>query len=147
MRVNSAVHLDRLAIALGEVEYDCVRRSDGGLLRLRVWHPTLPVLGESVSTVPGPGSTPGALVWWFRCSSGNLLAPCGDVNSAVTQILRLLAPFVPRYGAIDAIGPKGPGHAIDGEELRVWHDGHHPDHGLFPRGGRTIDATQRSATR
>jgi hypothetical protein len=100
MRADPAADLDLLARAVREAGFECVRRGDGGLLRVRVWHPALPGFGESVSTVPGPGG----MQPWFRCSSGTLLAPCGDPAGAAAHVVRLLAPFVPPPGTGEAIG-------------------------------------------
>ena len=93
VRADPAADLDRLAGPLRGAGFECVRRGDGGLPRLRVWHPALPGVGESVSVVPGPG--PRVTEPWFGCSSGTPLAPCGDPAGAATRVIGLLAPFVP----------------------------------------------------
>ena len=105
--------LDALAVGLMAVGLECVRRYEEPVPLLRVFHPGWSgrlVIGESVTVTCGPGSTGGPL-WWFRSSSGYLLAPCGDVAGAAGEVVRLLAPFTPGCGAgaVSLPGPLGGG--------------------------------------
>jgi hypothetical protein len=95
---GAVVRLDRLASALGSAGYWCETRYLAVPSLLRVRHPALPVLGESVAAVPGPGAF-GTRVWWFRSSSGAFIAQCGDLRRAVEVIAGLLAPWVEAFSA------------------------------------------------
>jgi hypothetical protein len=56
---------------------------------LRIWHPALSIVGLTAGVV----LVPGAMMWWFRASTGDLLGPCGDESVAVHEIARLPGPW------------------------------------------------------
>nr|BFE35341.1 hypothetical protein GCM10010200_075920 [Actinomadura rugatobispora] len=90
----ATAHLDRLALALCDAGWTCARRYVDDRPLLRVFDERLTWLGESVTVVPGPTSIPTFPVLWFRSSTGALLAPCTDVESAAEQVHMLLASWV-----------------------------------------------------
>jgi hypothetical protein len=85
--------LAALGCALLGEGWCAVPRYDQVPVRLRVWHPSNPVVGETVNVVcerDGP---------WFRSSTGALMARCNDIPGAVAYVecelgalVRLRAP-------------------------------------------------------
>ncbi|MFD0683387.1 hypothetical protein [Actinomadura fibrosa] len=86
--MNAVRHLDTLGGELAARGHRVALRYGPPAL-LRVSHPALPVLGESVAVRPGPDGLP-----WFAASTGVLLAPCSDVPEAARKVVDGLAPFV-----------------------------------------------------
>jgi hypothetical protein len=84
------VHLDRLGRALAKRGWSSRIRLSASPPLLRVPVPGVPCVGESIRVVPVTGKGQ-----WFRSSTGTLLAPCHDVDTAVHEIARLLAPWTP----------------------------------------------------
>ncbi|MFB4314363.1 hypothetical protein [Actinomadura sp. 21ATH] len=81
--------LEALGQALAAAGWRAVPRYDEIPVRLRVFHPTLPVVGETVNVTSertGP---------WFRSSTGRPLARCDDLPRAVAAIDQLLGRFLP----------------------------------------------------
>ncbi|WP_149260472.1 hypothetical protein [Actinomadura sp. K4S16] len=64
------------------------RRYAKTLPMLRVHFPDVAGVGESVTVVRGDGR------WWFRSSTGVLLAPCSDVGLAVSRVAVSLDEWV-----------------------------------------------------
>lgn len=87
--VNTVRHLDALGAELGRHGWSASLRFGRPPL-LRVCHPSLRGVGESVGVVSVDGEP------WFWSSTGMLLAPCSDVRGARVAIGRGLGPFVPR---------------------------------------------------
>lgn len=65
---------------------------------LRVRYGRTSVVGESVRAFPV--MIAGLPVWWFRCSSGWLLAPCEDVLGSAAEVVGRLALFVPELAEL-----------------------------------------------
>ncbi|MCQ0006332.1 hypothetical protein [Actinomadura madurae] len=80
--------LNRLARVLRRHGWTVDRRYAETLPMLRVFFPGAPCLGDSVTVVSGDGG------WWYRSSTGELLAPCWRVDLAVAQISTLLERWV-----------------------------------------------------
>ncbi|WP_152563814.1 hypothetical protein [Actinomadura welshii] len=80
--------LDRLARALRRHGWTVDRRYLETLPMLRVFFPDAPCLGDSITVVSGDGG------WWYRSSTGELLAPCSDLDLAVSQLSTLLERWV-----------------------------------------------------
>ncbi|WP_024934134.1 hypothetical protein [Actinomadura welshii] len=80
--------LNRLARALRRDGWTVERRYAETLPTLRVFFAGAPCLGDSVTVVSGDGG------WWYRSSTGELLAPCSRVDLAVSQISTLLERWV-----------------------------------------------------
>lgn len=87
--MDPAEQLDRLAAALNEAGWATRRRYGQIPVLIHVFHPEVPVLGDSISVEPSFGTVP-----WFKSSTGELLAPCDDLPLAVEQIAKLLGPYV-----------------------------------------------------
>ncbi|WP_121433071.1 hypothetical protein [Actinomadura pelletieri] len=60
---------------------------------LRVYFPRARCLGESVLVVAGDGG------WWYRSSTGELLAPCSQVDLTVSLIVSSLERWVSVVGS------------------------------------------------
>ncbi len=69
------------------------RRYAETLPLLRVHFPDMWGLGESVTVVSGAGG------WWYRSSTGELLAPCADVDLAVLRVMTALDRWVSAAGS------------------------------------------------
>ncbi|SFP73837.1 hypothetical protein SAMN04489713_11710 [Actinomadura madurae] len=80
--------LNRLGRALRRQGWTVDRRYAETLPMLRVHFPDAPCLGDSITIV---GRDDG---WWYRSSTGELLAPCSRVDLAVSQISTLLERWV-----------------------------------------------------
>ncbi|XVQ11184.1 hypothetical protein ACQP1W_01010 [Spirillospora sp. CA-255316] len=63
-------------------------RYDEMPVRLRVWHPSNPVVGETVNVTCEPDGP------WFRSSTGALMARCDDIPAAVAYVERELGALV-----------------------------------------------------
>ncbi|WP_242883399.1 hypothetical protein [Actinomadura litoris] len=72
--------LNRLARALHQLGWRVERRDAKSVPILRVYFPKLAGLGDSVTVVREDGE------WWYRSSTGELLASCTDVELAVTRV-------------------------------------------------------------
>jgi hypothetical protein len=77
-----------LARALRRQGWTVDRRYLETLPMLRVFFPGAPCLGDSITVVGGDGG------WWYRSSTGELLAPCSRVDLAVSRISTLLERWV-----------------------------------------------------
>ncbi|MFB4314757.1 hypothetical protein [Actinomadura sp. 21ATH] len=88
-RATAAACLDRLGWAVADTELVAVTRYAEAVPMLRVFHPKLPNVGESISAVPvrEDGADP---VWWYRHSGGGRLAPCADPSRALECVFELL---------------------------------------------------------
>ncbi|RFS85477.1 hypothetical protein D0T12_10600 [Actinomadura spongiicola] len=84
-----SAHLDALADALAFAGWTCVPRYDEATPLLRVFSPSLPMIGESISVKAGVGGVP-----WFISSTGDPLRPCHDVPGACVEVSVRLAPLV-----------------------------------------------------
>lgn len=80
--------LNRLGRRLRRRGWSVERRYDEALPMLRVYFPGAWCLGESVRVVAGDGG------WWYRSSTGELLAPCSQVDLAVSLIASSLERWV-----------------------------------------------------
>ncbi|MEW2353958.1 hypothetical protein [Spirillospora sp. NPDC029432] len=87
--MGDAELLEALGRALAEAGWRAVPRYDEIPVRLRIFHPTLPVVGETVSVTSERGGA------WFRSSTGRPLAPCRDLPRAVAAINATLGRFLP----------------------------------------------------
>ena len=76
--------LDDLGRALTAAGWCAEVRADGPVSLLRVWHPETPSFGDSVSVQDGA----------LHSSTGEALAPIGDVPGARDAVIELLAPLV-----------------------------------------------------
>lgn len=84
---GDADHLDALAGALDANVWRAVRYGDAPP-QLRVTRPAVPVIGETITVICAPSGP------WFRSSTGDLMAPCGDLDGAVEHIERTLGRLV-----------------------------------------------------
>jgi hypothetical protein len=84
----SRLLLYRLGQALRRRGWMAHRRYGEPLVMLRVYSSAVPCLGESITVVRGDGG------WWFRSSTGVLLAPCSRVDLAASEVSALLQPWV-----------------------------------------------------
>lgn len=64
-------------------------RTDGPAPLLRVWHPSYPSFGDSVSVRSGWDGTTS-----FYSSTGRWLSRCDDLAAARDAVIALLTPFV-----------------------------------------------------
>ncbi|TDD73490.1 hypothetical protein E1293_31280 [Actinomadura darangshiensis] len=80
--------LNRLARALRRRGWTVDRRYAETCPMLRVFFPDMPCLGDSVTVAGGDGG------WWYRSSTGELLAPCADMDLAVTQVTTALERWI-----------------------------------------------------
>ncbi|WP_433228975.1 hypothetical protein [Actinomadura formosensis] len=85
--------LNRLARALRRHGWRAQRRYTGPRPVLRVFFPDAPCLGDSVTVTAGDGG------WWYRSSTGELLAPCSDVDLAVSLVTTSLGRWVSAAGS------------------------------------------------
>lgn len=85
---RSRLLLERLRRALRREGWVAQRRYGGSLVMLRVYSSAVPCIGDSITVVRGDGG------WWFRSSTGDLLAPCSHVGLAVSEVSALLRPWV-----------------------------------------------------
>ncbi len=85
--------LNRLARALRRHGWTVDRRYAETRPMLRVFFPDAPCLGESVTVAAGDGG------WWYRSSTGELLAPCSDMDRAVSQVTTALERWVAAAGS------------------------------------------------
>ncbi|TYB49520.1 hypothetical protein [Actinomadura chibensis] len=86
--------LNRLGRALRRQGWIAERRYADAVPLLRVHSPDMPFVGESVCVVGGDGG------WWFRFSTGTLLAPCARMDLAVWQVTALLTAAGLGAGAV-----------------------------------------------
>ena len=82
------LRLNRLRRVLRREGWEAERRFDETLPLLRVYAPGLSCFGDSVAVVGVDGE------WWYRSSTGDLLAPCARVDLAVSGVAALLVPWV-----------------------------------------------------
>lgn len=87
--MNATVHLDRLADALAFAGWTCLPRYEENPALLRVFSPSAPRIGESISVKAGVGGVP-----WFISSTGDPLRPCHDLAGACVEISARLSPLV-----------------------------------------------------
>ncbi|TDC57921.1 hypothetical protein E1281_03160 [Actinomadura sp. KC345] len=80
--------MNRLARRLRRLGWRVERRYGDAVPMLRVHFPGLPSLGESIMVAAGAGG------WWYRSSTGELLAPCSQVDMAVSLITSSLERWV-----------------------------------------------------
>ncbi|MGP4026142.1 hypothetical protein [Actinomadura sp. 3N407] len=80
--------LNRLRRALRREGWRTERRYDYAVPLLRVYSPGTSCIGDSVAVVGVGGE------WWYRSSTGELLAPCSRVDLAVSGVSALLMPWV-----------------------------------------------------
>jgi hypothetical protein len=85
--LDAAAHLDALAKAVADAGLQSRSRYDQTPAVLQVWHPALPVVGESVTVTAGPDGQPG-----YRSSLGDVLAPCTDPARAVAALQARVHP-------------------------------------------------------
>ncbi|CNF01253.1 Uncharacterised protein [Mycobacterium tuberculosis] len=97
---RSRLLLDRLRRPLRREGWVAERRYDGSLVMLRVYSSAVPCIGDSITVVRGDGG------WWFRSSTGDLLAPCSHVDLAASEVSALLGPWV--AAACSSPGSDGP---------------------------------------
>ncbi|MGI5163221.1 hypothetical protein ACQEU3_02570 [Spirillospora sp. CA-253888] len=94
--------LDRLARAVRCMGWVAEPRYGDVPPMLRVYAADVPCIGDSVVAVRGVDA-----VWWFRSSTGTLLAPCTHPALAAIRMDALLTPWVaaarasPRGGEAD----------------------------------------------
>ncbi|MGH3243974.1 MAG: hypothetical protein ACRDNL_26590 [Spirillospora sp.] len=89
--MNPTRHLDDLADALAFTGWSCVPRYDETPALLRVFRPSCPRVGESISVKAGVGGVP-----WFISSIGDPLRPCHDLTGTCAEIsVRLSAVRIP----------------------------------------------------
>ncbi|MFF4242803.1 hypothetical protein ACFYYL_43680 [Actinomadura geliboluensis] len=86
-------HLNRLARTLRRRAWTVDRRYAETRPILRVHFPDFGGLGESVTVVGGDGG------WWYRSSTGELLAPCSDVDLAVLRVMMSLDRWIAAAGS------------------------------------------------
>jgi len=86
--LTSRRQLDRLRRALHREGWRTERRYCDAVRMLRVYSPGTSCIGESVTVVGINGE------WWYRASTGELLAPCSQIDLAVSRIASLLMPWV-----------------------------------------------------
>ncbi|TYB43634.1 hypothetical protein [Actinomadura chibensis] len=87
--MKATAHLDALADALAFAGWSCVPRYEVTPALLRVFSPSAPIIGESISVKAGVGGVP-----WFISSTGDPLRPCHDLTGSCIEISARLAPFV-----------------------------------------------------
>lgn len=80
--------LNRLARELRRHGWRVERRYAETLPMLRVHFPRVAGLGESITIARGDGG------WWYRSSTGALLAPCSDLELAVSRVMTSLDEWV-----------------------------------------------------
>ncbi|WP_412516229.1 hypothetical protein K8Z49_35270 [Actinomadura madurae] len=80
--------LNRLARALRRQGCTVDRRYFETRPMLRVFFPAMPCLGDSITVVGGSGG------WWYRSSTGELLAPCSRADLAAGRVSASLAWWV-----------------------------------------------------
>ncbi len=85
--------LNRLARALRRRGWTVERRYAETLPMLRMHFPEVTGLGESVTVVGGDGG------WWYRSSTGELLAPCSDVDLAALRVATSLDRWIAAAGS------------------------------------------------
>ncbi len=90
--MTSPQYLDLLARVLATAGWSSRPRYDQVPARLHVFSHCLPSVGESVHVKTGVGGVP-----WFIASTGDPIAPCHDLEGAVTEIGLRLEPWV-RFG-------------------------------------------------
>lgn len=97
---RSRLLLERLRRALCREGWVAQRRYSGALVMLRVYSSAVPCIGDSITVVRGDGG------WWFRSSTGDLLAPCSHVDLAAAEVSASLRPWV--AAACSSPGVDGP---------------------------------------
>ncbi|MFA1546777.1 hypothetical protein [Actinomadura chokoriensis] len=80
--------LNRLGRALRRRGWRVERRYAETRPLLRVHFPDVAGLGESITVVGGDGG------WWYRSSTGELLAPCADMRLAVARVTTALDRWI-----------------------------------------------------
>ena len=86
--IGDAELLRALGLALEGGGWKTMLITSDGLLRLRVWDASVPVLGETVSVAC---ERDGA---WFRSSTGIPMARCDDLPGAVGYVERVVGALV-----------------------------------------------------
>ncbi|WP_433227825.1 hypothetical protein [Actinomadura formosensis] len=86
--------LNRLGRALRRRGWRVEHRYAETLPLLRVHFPEVAGLGESV-TVTGSGGGG----WWYRSSTGELLAPCSDMDLAALRVMTSLDRWIAAAGS------------------------------------------------
>jgi hypothetical protein len=85
--------LNRLGRALRRRGWRVEHRYAETLPLLRVHFPEVAGLGESVTVTGGDGG------WWYRSSTGELLAPCSDTDLAVLRVMTSLDRWIAAAGS------------------------------------------------
>lgn len=91
------VHLESLAADLTAHGLVCEVRDEERHTLLRVWHPSVPMVGESVRAIPVGGRSQ---VWWFYDSSGQPVARCKDLPGSTCAVVARLARFIPQLAEL-----------------------------------------------
>lgn len=91
------VHLEALAAELTALGLVCEMRDELRHTLLRVWHPAVPIAGESVQAIPIYGQTE---TWWFSDSSGQLMTRCTDLQGSARAVVVRLARFIPQLAPL-----------------------------------------------
>lgn len=86
--VGEAEQLDALGDALTAAGWRTMRYGDAPPM-LRVTRPHVPDVGETVTVTCEPSGP------WYRSSTGDLMAPCGDVAGAAGYVDRTLGRLIP----------------------------------------------------
>ncbi|MFI0350381.1 hypothetical protein [Actinomadura sp. 9N407] len=92
-RALAAEHLDGLGWAIADTELVAVTRYAEAVPLLRVFHPKVPVVGESIIAAPAQEAQSEA-VWWYWLPDGSPLAPCTDLPRTVERIFEALDPII-----------------------------------------------------
>lgn len=92
-RAMAAEQLDRLGWAIADTELVAVTRYAEAVPLLRVFHPKLPMVGESISALPGQEDGRDS-EWWYRLPDGNGLAPCADLPRTIERLFEWLDPVI-----------------------------------------------------
>jgi hypothetical protein len=92
-RALAAEHLDRLGWAIADTELVAVTRYAEAVPSLRVFHPKVPVIGESIIAA-STQEAQGEAVWWYWLPDGSRLAPCTDLPRTLERIFKALDPII-----------------------------------------------------
>lgn len=88
-------HLNRLARTLRRRGWTVDHRYAETRPILRVFFPDAPCLGDSITVAAGNGG------WWYRSSTGELLAPCADIDLAVSRVTTALDRWISAAGSFE----------------------------------------------